>query len=119
MTPSEPFWPELGALGVRLSVDDGRFKVNAPKGKLTDKLKAVSHRIATVSSTRLREDGPHGADDLKLRHVATNAAASPNGRPKALLVPGQDRSGSKRSECHVFRCDLMGRSISMPSWRQL
>jgi amino acid adenylation domain-containing protein len=60
---------ELGALGVRLSVEDGRLKVNAPKGTLTDKLRAEvsTHRDGII--TRLREDGPRGADDLKIRHI--------------------------------------------------
>ena len=49
---------ELGALGVRLSVEDGRLKVNAPKGTLTDKLRAVvaTHRDGII--TRLRRKWP-------------------------------------------------------------
>jgi hypothetical protein len=61
---------ELGALGVRLSVENGRLRVNAPKGALNDTLKAgiVSHREEII--TRLRTDGSHGSDDRKLRHIA-------------------------------------------------
>ena len=61
---------KLGALGVRLSVEDGRLRVNAPKGALNDTLKAgiVSHREEII--TRLRTDGSQGSDDRKLRHIA-------------------------------------------------
>ena len=61
---------ELGTLGVRLSVEDGRLKVNAPKGALNDNLKAgiASHREDII--TRLRTDGSHGPEARKLRHIA-------------------------------------------------
>ena len=66
----EDILAELGALGVRLSVEDGRLKVNAPRGALSDTLKAgiASHREGII--TRLRADGPHGSEARKLHHVA-------------------------------------------------
>ena len=61
---------ELHALGVKLSVEDGRLKVNAPKGALNEILKAgiTSHREDIIA--RLRADRPAGGEDRKLQHVA-------------------------------------------------
>ena len=91
---------ELGASGVRLSVDDGRLKVNAPKGALNDELKAAiaSHRDEIIA--RLRADRAHGIPRPEASSCRADAAASPDSRAKAVLVPGQDRPGPQRSERH-------------------
>ena len=91
---------ELGALGIRLSVDDGRLKVNAPKGALNDTLKAAiaSHREEII--TRLRTDRSQATRRPEASSCPADAAASPDSRAKALLVPGQDRPGPQRSERH-------------------
>jgi amino acid adenylation domain-containing protein len=61
---------ELGASGIRLSVDDGRLKVNAPKGALNDALKTAiaSHREEIIA--RLRTARSQGSEHWKLHHVA-------------------------------------------------
>ena len=61
---------ELEASSIRLSVDDGRLKVNAPKGALTDEQKAAiaSHRDEIVA--RLRGERATESEDRKLHHVA-------------------------------------------------
>ena len=84
---------EFGALGIRLSVDDRRLKVNARKGALNDRQKTAiaSHRDEIIA--RL-----HGDRSPRFRGPETSSCcekptASSNGRAAALLVPGQDRPG--------------------------
>jgi amino acid adenylation domain-containing protein len=64
---------ELRAIGVRLSVEHGRLKVNAPKGALNDTLKAgiALHREDII--TRLRADRRHDTEDRKLHRVPRTA----------------------------------------------
>jgi len=61
---------ELCALGIRSVVEDGRLKVNAPKGALTDALKTAiaSHRDDIIA--RLRAESSHAAEDRTLHHIA-------------------------------------------------
>ena len=60
---------ELGASGIRLSVDDGRLKVNAPKGALNDALKTAIASYREEIIARLRADRLQGSEGRKLRHV--------------------------------------------------
>jgi len=60
---------ELGALGVRLSVEDGRLKVNAPKGALTAAHKAGIASLREGIITRLGLEGPRLPDELALHRV--------------------------------------------------
>ena len=64
---------QLGALGGRISVEDGRLKVNAPKGALNDHLKAgiASQRENIIA--RLHADAPRGPEARKLQSVARSA----------------------------------------------
>jgi amino acid adenylation domain-containing protein len=54
---------DLEVLGVRLSIDDGRLKLNAPKGALSDSLKAAitTHREDIIE--RLRTEGSLASTD--------------------------------------------------------
>ena len=60
---------ELGASGIRLSVDDGRLKVNAPKGALNDALKTAIASYREEIIARLRADRLQGSEGRKLHHV--------------------------------------------------
>ena len=61
---------ELDAAGVKVSVDDGRLKVNAPKGAVNDALKTAiaSHRDEIVA--RLSANRSPASEDRKLHRVA-------------------------------------------------
>jgi amino acid adenylation domain-containing protein len=61
---------ELAAAGVRLSLDVGRLKVNAPKGALNDALKSAIASNREEIIARLRADSSHGSGDRNLQHVA-------------------------------------------------
>jgi amino acid adenylation domain-containing protein len=64
------FLADLEASSIRLSVDEGRLKVNAPKGALNDEQKATiaAHREEIIA--RLRAERATRSKDRKLHHVA-------------------------------------------------
>ena len=65
-TPPDPvgdILDDLATLGAKLSIEDGRLKINAPKGVLSDTLKRAiaSHRENIIA--RLRTEGSHAPTD--------------------------------------------------------
>jgi len=66
--PLSDLLARLQALGIRLSLDDGRLRVNAPKGVLDDELKGIVSRrkaeiVETLRTTTSVNDNARSKDD--------------------------------------------------------
>ena len=99
---------ELGAVGVRLSAEGGRLKVNAPKGVLNDKLKAeiAVHREDIIA--RLHAEDSDAPNDRKLRRVDRQPPLPLSAVQKRFWF--LDRIGQGQSIPSVKSCSSLERS---------
>jgi amino acid adenylation domain-containing protein len=99
---------DLKALGVRLSIEDGRLKVNAPKGVLSDTLKTAiaAHRediVARVQADSSRGDIHDGMFERQRSYWKAKLAgiapvlALPSDRPR----PAQRSLRNGRVDCKI------------------
>ena len=69
--PVEQLLAHLTALGLRLAVENGRLKVNAPKGALTDSIKAaIATRREDIIRVLSAQKAPPHASESKLQRTS-------------------------------------------------